>query len=136
MEEVTNEVKNWGFGPYLCHQSFCATRKLDNDAGRVDIPRVQPTNNVIAAGSPDDQKFVVRMEDTTREDTIWGFDPDPSCLSFFAAQSVHNNLFPVDLSKIQTTSHACAQTSHSENKKDVETRGALVPSTNVQPVKD
>ncbi|KAK5807598.1 hypothetical protein VI817_001856 [Penicillium citrinum] len=117
MEKVTKEVKIWGFGPYLSHQCFCATQNVDNDAGRIDIPKVQATSHAITAERPDDQEIVVRMEDTIREDNIWGFDPDPSCLSFFAAHSVHNNSPPVDLSKIQTSGHACAQTSHSENKK-------------------
>ncbi|KAJ5976567.1 hypothetical protein N7481_010274 [Penicillium waksmanii] len=126
MEEATKEDKIWRFDPFLSCLPFCSTQNVDNNARHVDVPKVQATGHVIAAGHPDDQKFVIRMEEATGDDKIWGFDPDLSCLLFGASQSVDNNSRCVDAPKVQTTSHASAQPFQPE-KKIAETRGASLP---------
>lgn len=67
------------------------------------------------------------MEETTKNDDFWGFDPELSCLPLFAIQDV-------GFRTIQATSHAIAQQIQPETKI-VETKGASFPATNVQLVK-
>jgi hypothetical protein len=74
------------------------------------------------------------MQETTKKDDFWGFDPDLSCLSLCAIYDVDNNSHQVGFPNIQATSHAIAQQIQPETKL-VKTKGASFPATNVQLVK-
>ncbi|KAJ5973158.1 hypothetical protein N7481_010368 [Penicillium waksmanii] len=87
----------WGFDGLLSSSADDDERALHSDSKGPDFNRPKQRFPVI---HPGDQRFTLRMQETTKKDDFWGFDPDLSCLSPCAKQDGDNNSHQIGFPKL------------------------------------